>query len=105
MIVCFLIFGLVFILTLIPLRLGRIPPNSFYGIRIPKAFESRELWYKVNAAGAGIMIVYGAAMLVVSVVLFLISSKIDLDSNVVLIGLFSLITLAIAHVIFVCNKI
>jgi hypothetical protein len=55
----FLIAGAIFILTSIPLWLGKIPPNRLYGIRIPRAFESTELWYKVNALGGGIMILYG----------------------------------------------
>jgi|ERR1700730_3518103 hypothetical protein len=103
--ITFLVVGLVFILTSIPLQLGKIPPNSFYGIRIPKAFQSTELWYKVNAVGGGILIAYGAVSLVVGIALYFISARANLDFNASMIGLFALIGVSFVHVMLACNGI
>jgi uncharacterized membrane protein len=35
----------------IPLILGRIKMNAWYGVRIPKAFESESNWYAINRVG------------------------------------------------------
>jgi hypothetical protein len=40
----------------IPLLLGKIKMNYFYGFRIRKAFESEENWYEINSYGAKAMI-------------------------------------------------
>ena len=48
--------GIVFILVSIPLLFNRIGPNWFYGVRIPKAYESTEMWYKVNRLGAKVFL-------------------------------------------------
>jgi hypothetical protein len=105
MAVGFLVVGLLFILTSIPLRLGKIPPNGLYGIRIPKAFESTELWYKVNAAGGGSMILYGAIILLVGAVLFIVSTWVPVDFNFATIGLVVLITAWFFHVLLAFNRI
>jgi SdpI/YfhL protein family len=99
----FLIVGLIFILTSIPLRLGKIPPNGLYGIRIRKAFESTELWYRVNAAGG--MILYGALILLVGAVLFFVSTRAPVDFNFATIGLVVLITASFFHVLLAWNRI
>ena len=101
----FLIAGAIFILISIPLWLGKIPPNRLYGVRIPKAFESTELWYKVNAVGGGIMIVYGAIMLFVGAVSFFLSRRVTVDFNLSTIGLFVLIGASLVHILFARNRI
>ena len=101
----FLIAGAIFILISIPLWLGKIPPNRLYGIRIRKAFESTELWYKVNALGRGIMILYGAIILFVRAVLFFFSRRVTVDFNLSTIGLFVLIGASLVHILFARNRI
>jgi uncharacterized membrane protein len=48
----------------VPLVLGLIPPNRFYGFRSPKTLSDDGIWYRVNRfAGLAIMLascVYGA---------------------------------------------
>jgi serine/threonine protein kinase len=34
--------------TAIPLVMGVVPPNRWYGVRTPKTFSSLDLWYKAN---------------------------------------------------------
>ena len=43
-----LVVGLLMILLSIPLKKGSIKMNYWYGFRIPKSFESDEVWYKLN---------------------------------------------------------
>jgi uncharacterized membrane protein len=101
----FLIAGAIFILVSIPLWLGKIPPNRLYGIRIPKAFESTELWYKVNALGGGIMILYGVIMLFAGTALFILSKRMTVDFNLSTIGLYVLIWASLVHILLACNQI
>lgn len=49
---------------LIPLYRGKVKRNPVYGVRIRKAFESEENWYKINRYGA-IALMYWAALLIV----------------------------------------
>jgi hypothetical protein len=48
--------GFILIGVSIPLLLGKIKMNYFYGFRIRKAFESEENWYEINSYGAKAMI-------------------------------------------------
>ena len=36
------------ILAALPLALGVIPPNRWYGFRVPGALQNPELWYDLN---------------------------------------------------------
>ncbi len=44
----YVIFGLLLAGLSIPLMLGKIPPNPWYGVRVPSTLEDERLWYKVN---------------------------------------------------------
>ena len=44
-----ILLGLVFIGVSIPLIQKRIPPNRFYGLRIPATFADETVWYEANA--------------------------------------------------------
>lgn len=43
----------------IPLALGLIAPNSFYGVRTATTLASDAAWYRANAAGGLSMVVSG----------------------------------------------
>lgn len=60
--------GVEVFLICIPMWQGSVKPNKFYGVRVPKAFESEENWYKLNRYGArqlmlwsGILVAFGVA--------------------------------------------
>lgn len=63
--------ALVTIVLSVPLYRGEIAMNHWYGIRVPWAFESEAMWYKVNRIGGKIGIicgaVYGVIMAIVAV--------------------------------------
>ena len=54
--------GIVLILLSIPLVLRRVPPNHFYGFRVPATHRDRSVWYDVNAAAGWEFIALGAIM-------------------------------------------
>jgi len=43
-------------LAAIPLALGWIPPNRWYGFRFPQALVAPRLWYEINALGGKMFI-------------------------------------------------
>ena len=47
------IFSLYGVLALaaLPLVFGLVPPNQWYGFRLPGTLEDPELWYQINAIG------------------------------------------------------
>jgi SdpI/YhfL family protein len=51
----------VLMLAALPLALGWVPPNRWYGFRFPGALFAPELWYRINALG-GQMFILGLAV-------------------------------------------
>lgn len=46
--ILFAVVGLIFIGISIPLSLGKVPPNSFYGCRTTKTLSDPKIWYEAN---------------------------------------------------------
>lgn len=65
----YVIFGLLLAGLAIPLILGKVPPNPWYGFRVPSTLADETLWYKVNRhmgrwlLATGILTVGGALAL------------------------------------------
>jgi hypothetical protein len=70
-------FAILIIAISIPLVKRKIKMNPWYGVRIPKSFESEENWYKINAYGGKRMIVWALLPAVVGIVAFFL----PLDSD------------------------
>lgn len=62
--VVFAFTGLLFIGIAQPLIQRRIPPNGFYGFRMPDAFSSDAVWYAVNEYSARLLRKLGITVLV-----------------------------------------
>lgn len=56
----------------IPLMLGKVRMNSFYGVRFRKSFESESNWYIINKYGAKVTILWSIPLLIFGVVIFFI---------------------------------
>ncbi|RYX84554.1 SdpI family protein [bacterium] len=93
----FLTIGLLTIALCVPLLQGKIKRNAFYGIRTPKAFESDELWFKINRYGARQMIMWSAAMVGLGVVTLFFPSA-DKDLLGMIFGLVVVVSLIIPTV-------
>uniref|UniRef100_B8HSP3 SdpI/YhfL protein family n=1 Tax=Cyanothece sp. (strain PCC 7425 / ATCC 29141) TaxID=395961 RepID=B8HSP3_CYAP4 len=46
-----------FMLFALPLILGLIPPNQFYGVRTKKTLASSQIWYKANRYGGWVLLI------------------------------------------------
>ena len=51
--------ALVIIGLSLPLMMGKIKRNHWYGIRIPEAFRSEERWLEINQYGGRLMLWWG----------------------------------------------
>jgi uncharacterized membrane protein len=40
--------GVVMVLLSLPMALRRVPPNHFYGLRVPATFADQWVWYEAN---------------------------------------------------------
>jgi hypothetical protein len=56
--------GVIIALVSVPLALGRVPMNRFYGVRIPKAYTSEQNWYAINRVGGVLLVAYGLFLLI-----------------------------------------
>lgn len=54
--------GLLLVAVCFPLTKDRIKPNRFYGVRLPKSYQSTENWYKMNRYGGKQLMNCGLAM-------------------------------------------
>jgi uncharacterized membrane protein len=61
--------AVVIILVCLPLTKDKIPPNRYYGMRLPKAFTSDEAWYAINRYGGKQMIMWAVPMLLCGIVI------------------------------------
>jgi uncharacterized membrane protein len=55
-------FGLLFIGISAPLALRRVPPNGWYGLRVPSTFADEWVWYEANAMSGRDLIVVGVML-------------------------------------------
>ncbi len=61
--------GLIILALGVPLFLGKVPPNSLYGLRTDKTLENEEVWYRGNRFAGAALVVAGALILLASTVL------------------------------------
>lgn len=54
--------GIIFIALGIPLKLGKIPPNIWYGFRTPKTLSNETIWYEINRISGEDMIKIGVVL-------------------------------------------
>lgn len=67
---CYVGLGILVVLLSLPLLLGRVKPNPWYGVRIPQAFISDQHWYAINKFGARQLIIYGFLLTALGLVSF-----------------------------------
>jgi hypothetical protein len=67
--------GLILITVSLPLYLGKIKMNRFYGFRIRKAFESEENWYEINRYGAKTLMCWSVVIMLMGIVCLLVGSQ------------------------------
>lgn len=66
-----LVFGVAGVLLIvlgIPLALGKVGPNPWYGFRLPATLKHRDIWYAVNAQAGWDLVATGVLLLIVVLV-------------------------------------
>jgi uncharacterized membrane protein len=58
----------------VPLILQKVPPNSFYGLRVPSADENPQLWYQVNTFAGRRFMLAGLGTSVGAVILYFVAA-------------------------------
>ena len=51
--------GLLFVALGVPLAVGRVPPNSWYGFRVSSTLQDPNVWYRANAISGSLLIALG----------------------------------------------
>ena len=91
--ISFLVPSVIVLIACIPLALGMIPPNPFYGFRTQKTLADRDLWFRANRfAGCALFIAAGA-----SAVVFLVRPEYASGRSIVGLAIF-LVPLVVAVV-------
>jgi hypothetical protein len=67
--VLFPLLGIVFVILAWPLAARRVPPNRWYGLRVPATFADETVWYDANAVAGREMMSFGALVTVIALVL------------------------------------
>ena len=61
--------GALFIAISVPLILKKVPPNKWYGLRIPATFSDETVWYEANVWVAKDMLRLGVLIIIAGVAL------------------------------------
>jgi len=69
LIALFVAAALLLIALALPLRRGRVKPNTMYGLRIRATFADEQVWYEANAASGRDLSWVGALTLVLALLL------------------------------------
>lgn len=77
----------------IPLYLGKIERNGFYGFRTNKTLSSDEIWYAANRNSAVNFIGAGLLILLTAFVLLLVRNRLEIDSLVIAIASITIVSL------------
>ena len=70
MLVLYVVFGLLLVGLSIPLLLNKVPPNPWYGFRVPSTLADETLWYKVNRHMARWLLATGIVTTIGAIVLY-----------------------------------
>jgi len=62
-----LLTGLLVVAMAYPLIKGYVKMNHWYGVRFPQSFYSEESWYKINAYGGKVMVIWGLFMAIAGI--------------------------------------
>lgn len=75
--------GLLYIGLGIPLLLGRVKPNSWYGCRTRKTMSNEWIWYAVNRVTGRDLIGAGVFLVISSIVIYIFGDRVNPDYAVI----------------------
>lgn len=68
----YVVFGALLVALAVPLLLDRVPPNGWYGFRVPGTLNNPEVWYKVNRYAARWLLAAGIITVLAAIVLYFV---------------------------------
>ncbi len=68
-----IVMGIFFIALAIPFIFKRVPPNHWYGLRVPATFADERIWYEANARAGRELLALGVLIIVLGVLLYFVS--------------------------------
>lgn len=71
--------GLLLIALAVPLIRRKVPPNAWYGFRVPQTWSDPEIWYAANAHAGKYLLAVGVITVLAAIVLYLVPG-ISLDA-------------------------
>jgi uncharacterized membrane protein len=75
----FVIDGVLLIALGIPLLLGQVSPNSWYGFRTRKTLSDEKIWYAVNRVAGRDMILAGTIIIMSALSLLLLGGRVSFE--------------------------
>jgi uncharacterized membrane protein len=99
--------GLLFIGISIPLILEKVPPNRWYGFRVPKIFSSERIWYAANRVAGYDLLWAGVAIAITATISGLLFERLgSITVHTINFALFfGAIVVAIAHSFLHLNRL
>jgi len=98
--ILFALVGLLFVGISIPLILGKVPPNSFYGCRTTKTLSDPKIWYAANRMSGKDFLISGLLIFVASLAMLAFGR--DMNPDHVVITLLSVLLLSVAGAAWRC---
>ena len=68
----YVVFGLLLIALAIPMLRGKVPPNPWYGFRVPDTLSDPTRWYKANRYAARWLLLTGIITVAAAVALYFV---------------------------------
>lgn len=98
--ILFALVGLLFVGISIPLVLGKVPPNSFYGCRTTKTLSDPKIWYAANRMSGKDFLISGLLIFVASLTMLAFGR--DMNPEHVVFTLLTLLLLSVAAAAWRC---
>jgi uncharacterized membrane protein len=90
--------GLLFVGISVPLILGRVPPNSFYGFRTTKTLSDPKIWYEANRVSGWDFLISGVLTFAASLVMLVFGR--GAQTELVVITLLSVLLLSVVGAVW-----
>jgi uncharacterized membrane protein len=95
LVVLFIGTGLLMAGLAVPMILRIIPPNPFYGFRLPKTMKNPEIWYEINAYSGRWLFAVGLGVALSAAALYVLFPGLDKDLFASAVGIVVLILVTI----------
>ncbi|MCB8936362.1 MAG: SdpI family protein [Anaerolineae bacterium] len=80
LLIMYVVFGLLLVALSIPMLLDKVPPNPWYGFRVPSTLSDEKLWYKANRYIARGLLATGIITVVGALALYLLMPGLPVDT-------------------------